>query len=80
MCVENDDFSKNVLHKKHVFSWKGFALLTGPDRAHTGPYRPGPGPYGPIWTLMGPYGPEKSKKLRKQFRLIGPLQRPITLP
>ena len=28
------------------------------------------GPYGPIWALMGPYGPEKSKRIRKKIGLL----------
>ena len=35
---------------------------------------------GPGRARMGPYGPEKSKTIRKQIAFIGALKMPCTLP
>ena len=45
-------------------------VFPGGFRPHTGPGR----------THTGPYGSEKSKKIRKQFASIGAFKGPVTLP
>ena len=54
---------------KVCFFWT-FPALQGPR----------PGPYEPIWTLMGPYEPEKSQKIHKKFAFIGAFKGPCMLP
>ena len=66
-------FEKNVLLKKRCVFLELFPLFKGRGRAHTGPY-------GPIWALMGPYGPEKSQKIFQKIDFIGAFKVPCTLP
>ena len=35
---------------------------------------------GPIWALMGPYGPEKSRQIHKKLTFMGDFKVPCTLP
>ena len=35
---------------------------------------------GPIWALMGPYGPEEFQKISKRLALLGACKGPCTLP
>ena len=66
-------FDKTVLLKKRNIFSEPFPLFEGPGRAHMGPY-------GPIWALMGPYGLEKSKHIRKKIAFLGAFKGPCTLP
>ena len=60
-------FDKNVLLNKKVCF---FLNLSRSSRARAGP----------AWAPMGPYGPEKFRKIRKQFALLGAFKGPCTLP
>ena len=62
--------------EKDAFFLEGFALI----RARAGPIRAYMDPYGPIWALMGLYGPEKSQKIHKQFAFIGAFKGPCLHP
>ena len=62
--MKNDDFSNAC--KEGALFLEGFALI----RTRTGP----------IWALIGLYGPQKSKKIGNKFPLVGLYKGPITLP
>ena len=75
VCLYSFCFSSKSVNFRN-----GFAYCVGPGRAHAGPYGPIWAPYGPIWAHMVPYGPEKSKKIRKNIAFIGAFKGPCTLP
>ena len=65
--IKNDDLWEKCITKTNNAFFSNFSRSS---RARAGP----------IWALMGPYGPEKSRKIRRKFGLLGAFKGPCTLP